>query len=127
MTTNNEDAPFEFTEAQLIELAEFAGSGVSESSLAYIFGCPPDRFKELLTTNVDVERAVYASRARTSAKVAGALVRSAEEGDVRAQQFFLKNRDRTWSDRSQAEIDDDRNQMHPPKLVIALSQDDSDS
>jgi len=119
-----EDKPFEFTPTQLVELAEFAASGVSESSLAYIFGCSPDRFKELIVTNVDVERAVYASRARTSAKVAGALVRSAEEGDVRAQQFYLKNRDRTWSDRSQAEIDDDRNQMHPPKLVISLSHDE---
>ena len=116
--------PFTFSKSQLKELAEYASSGVSEESLAYIFRCPIDRFKELIKTNKDVEHAIYGSRAISSAQVAGALKRSAMEGDVRAQQFYLKNRDGTWSDRSPEERKADRDAMHPPKLVIALSQDE---
>lgn len=119
-----EEKLFTFSKKQIEELTEYAASGVSEESLAYIFRCPSDRFKELIRTDKDVEYAVYGSRAISSAQVAAALKRSALEGDVRAQQFYLKNRDRTWSDRSPEERDADRNAMHPPKLVIALTQDE---
>lgn len=119
---------FNFSDDQIELLEEYASTGTSLDTLAYLFKCPALRFKELLENDLRVAHAVYGGRAKSNMAVAAALQRSALEGDVRAQQFWLKNRDGgTWSDRSPEERKADRDAMHPPKLVIALSQDDEAS
>lgn len=119
---------YEFTPEIIEELKDYAASGVSLGSLCVVVDCSYDDFQFGCNEFPELSRAVYGARARTNIQVARSLAQSALSGDVRAQQFFLKNRDgvsrECWSDKSQEELEADRLGRNPPKLVIALSQDE---
>lgn len=78
--------PWEPTEEEVAKIRLYAGLGSTQEHIATLIGKSVDT----LTKNDRTREALAAGKAETLAKVAGALVRKALNGDTASAIFYLK-------------------------------------
>lgn len=87
---------------QLTELETLAGV-LNKEQLAEYFGITAKTFRAIEERQPEVFTAYRKGKARTIAKVASALMKAIDRGDMRAIQFFLKTQ-AGWTEKHALEV-----------------------
>jgi len=87
---------------QLTELETLAGV-LNKEQLAEYFGITAKTFRAIEERQPEVFTAYRKGKARTIAKVASALMKAIDRGDMRAIQFFLKTK-AGWTEKHALEV-----------------------
>ena len=92
--------PFEFTDAVLEQIEQHAAQGLEHKQIARIIGIHPNTFSTKVHEIHELNEAIKRGKAKGVATIANSLFKSARNGNITAQIFFLKNRDPdNWKDR----------------------------
>jgi hypothetical protein len=82
-----------------------AGQGLSKSEIAYCLGIGVSTLYEKQKKNPDFMDAIKRGKAKGLETVTNALMSNAQDGNVTAQIFYLKNRSpERWQDRRNTEV-----------------------
>lgn len=90
---------FHIDDKVLKQVESLAAQGLSEEQIGSVIGCSRETIRKRKRDNKAFLAAIKNGKAKGVAKVSNALFQSAINGNLGAQVFFLKNRDRdNWSD-----------------------------
>ena len=101
----------ELNEAEISELETLAAI-LSKEQIAAYFGMTEKTLSVISERQPEVFTAYRRGRAKAVVRVASALMRATEEGDMRAIQFFLKTQ-AGWTEKRYLEIN--KSEMEEPK------------
>tara|TARA_R100000231_G_C5292229_1_gene154963 strand:+ start:384 stop:824 length:441 start_codon:yes stop_codon:yes gene_type:complete len=119
------------------KVEQLAAQGLGPSQIARALGISWDTYNKNKKRSSELSEAIKRGEARGLAKVSNSLFKSANEGNVTAQIFYLKNRAPTeWADRQEVNHNLDLKNVltnartriieHNP-TAIAHARNDSDS
>ena len=82
------------------KVEQLAAQGLGPTQIARALGISWDTYNKNKKRSSELSEAIKRSEARGLAKVTNSLFKSANQGNVTAQIFYLKNRDqKNWADR----------------------------
>ena len=91
----------EFSDEQVEQIEKLAAV-LSQEQIADFFGIHDETLRARIKEDEDIHRAYTRGRAKAVAGIAGGVIRAAQEGDMRAAQFYLQTQ-AGWSKKTQLE------------------------
>jgi hypothetical protein len=108
----------------LAEVEQFAARGLSYNQIATCLHMSNDALIRRRKEVPGVQDAIDRGRAAGVRDVTNALYESAVEGNLGAQIFYLKNRDRgNWQDRFDYKVETDLGQLHLEAMEQLMRED----
>ena len=96
---------FKVDDDVLNKVEALAAQGLSEEQIGSVIGCSRETIRRKKRDNKAFEAAIKKGKCKGIAKVTNSLFKNAIEGNLGAQVFFLKNRDReNWQDKIDSSV-----------------------
>jgi hypothetical protein len=101
--------PIEITKSMIKKAERYAAQGLTGGQIAIILGMSHYTLIEKKKENVELVEAINRGKAQGIETITNALFETAQAGNVAAQIFYLKNRDKDgWKDRQELDVSENR-------------------